>query len=532
MSLNFVQKTYTVGGSNQDTGVLTFYKKGFNLGMDFQGGQTPSWQNIILSGNTALTLVNAKANGLNYLKLFGATEQNGTPTPDNPIDIVSNNGVLKVSPNLFDVSENPLEQGGVASNNGQNTANSYTQRVRTNGYIPVKPNTTYTASVKDLQIYYLEYAQDTTYTDRHTSGFVNNNTTFTTGANTYFIRLQFRKSDNSVITPSEVTNVQLEQGSTATTYMPYGAIYTDGTQETVTATVNLFNQDNYLDAFCSSGGKITSHGSSRCYIIPCKPLTEYRFVFDDTNINSTPRCTINGFYDMPEIDMRADQGLYSNNNDKKIHNITFTTDAGINYLLFWLVYNKDDASVQQQVDKAILYETNSNSNTATAEMLLGVGDYTDVQEILSGVVTRNVGVKVLDGTENWLAGIPENVCRISWTGATATLGTIRYGGVVCSHFQDGGTTSTVDPNKIFFANDLNINFPKIDNFDTRDKCVRWLQDQYNAGTPVTILYPLAEPTTETVTGQPMTIQAGTNIVEITQASMDNLELEVSYKGTV
>ena len=60
----------------------------------------------------------------------------------------------------------------------------------------------------------------------------------------------------------------------------------------------------------------------------------------------------------------------------------------------------------------------------------------------------------------------------------------------------------------------------------------FLTNQYNAGTPVIVIYQLAEPTTETVTGQHLTTQAGTNIVEITQASMDNLPLEVSYKGTV
>jgi ABC-type proline/glycine betaine transport system substrate-binding protein len=43
---------------------------------------------------------------------------------------------------------------------------------------------------------------------------------------------------------------------------------------------------------------------------------------------------------------------------------------------------------------------------------------------------------------------------------------------------------------------------------------------------------LAESTTETVTAQPMNIQAGTNIVQITQASMDGLELEVKYKAGV
>ena len=75
MSFNFVIPEFNIGGAG--TPPLQFFRRGFNLG---GGGSTPEWQDIILSGNTALTLVNAKANGLNYLKLFGGTEQRNIPS--------------------------------------------------------------------------------------------------------------------------------------------------------------------------------------------------------------------------------------------------------------------------------------------------------------------------------------------------------------------------------------------------------------------------------------------------------------------
>lgn len=53
----------------------------------------PSWQDIILSGNTALTLVNSKANGLNYLKLFGGTEQRLLPDTYQLYTSVEANGI-------------------------------------------------------------------------------------------------------------------------------------------------------------------------------------------------------------------------------------------------------------------------------------------------------------------------------------------------------------------------------------------------------------------------------------------------------
>jgi hypothetical protein len=60
----------------------------------------------------------------------------------------------------------------------------------------------------------------------------------------------------------------------------------------------------------------------------------------------------------------------------------------------------------------------------------------------------------------------------------------------------------------------------------------WLADQYAAGTPVIIVYPLATPTTESVAGQTLQVTDGDNVLEITQASLDNLELEAKYQAAV
>ena len=62
--------------------------------------------NAILTGGSEATIVgpavsplelpNAVAGELEYVKAYGGTEQNGTPTPTSPVDIVCNNGALKV----------------------------------------------------------------------------------------------------------------------------------------------------------------------------------------------------------------------------------------------------------------------------------------------------------------------------------------------------------------------------------------------------------------------------------------------------
>ena len=74
-NFDFVEKVMTIGGTGNEVPTLQFYKKGFRLG----GSASIDYKDIILSGNTALTLVNAKADSLNYLKLFGGTEQRLLP---------------------------------------------------------------------------------------------------------------------------------------------------------------------------------------------------------------------------------------------------------------------------------------------------------------------------------------------------------------------------------------------------------------------------------------------------------------------
>ena len=176
-----------------------------------------------------------------------------------------------------------------------------------------------------------------------------------------------------------------------------------------------------------------------------------------------------------------------------------------------------------------------NDSTAVAETLLKIGTYTDQQEIINGTVTRKIGVKVLDGTENW----------------TYTTGTYPYFRLNNANIglaidkADIYCTHTVRvPDGIGVANNYQgISLELVSNVDTikirlDDICPAseanipvfkaWLAAQYAAGTPVIIVYPLATATTESVAGQPMSCVEGDNTAEITQASMDGLTLEVTY----
>lgn len=59
----------------------------------------------------------------------------------------------------------------------------------------------------------------------------------------------------------------------------------------------------------------------------------------------------------------------------------------------------------------------------------------------------------------------------------------------------------------------------------------WLAEQYAQGTPVIVLYPLAEETTESVTPQPITASGNTTVTADSQY-VSGIELDVTYTEAI
>ena len=347
-----------------------------------------------------------------------------TPTPDTPMDIVSNNGVLKVSPNLFNKNASYALFNGYINNasvGGNTTLLAYGGGDKTI-IIKVVPNTTYTVTrATNLGSLYnrIRCAAFTTLPSSSSTGVVlynlssntqQANATFTTLSDTQYVAINVRNSGAVGDDWTQFVDAfQLEKGSAATQYRPYGQIYTDGTVETIKDSLN---------------------------------------------------------------------------------------------------------------------------NTATAEMLLKVGTYQDKQEILSGAVTRKIGVKVLDGTEDWVKG--QSFYCDTLTGVLQADHSCY-----CTHYQgimnnsavvtDSNTCrvgyhigSEVAWDRLYIYADRSL-------YATAADFANYLAQQYAAGTPVIVIYPLATPTTESVAGQILQVQTGDNVLEITQASLTGLELEAEYQ---
>ena len=147
----------------------------------------------------------------NFLPIQSGT---GDPSPTNirPITGWTGLDVWHGGKNLLGVE---LEQGTIIGNTGQESGNS--ARVRTKDYIFVKAGTYTTSAVGVGQVMYYLYKTDGTY-DRAV-GWKTSLPSTVTFDNDYLLRLAFKVSANDEpVTPSDVSNVQLEIGSSATSY--------------------------------------------------------------------------------------------------------------------------------------------------------------------------------------------------------------------------------------------------------------------------------------------------------------------------
>lgn len=464
------------------------------------------------------------------------------PTPDGPMDIVSNNGVLKYSANIANVNAQTALVGYYISASGVVTADSSNWIYQ--DYIPVSPNTTYTLTMSQ-SVYYVFISEYSTASD---SGFVirkagntgtNTSLTITTGATTNFVRFG-ANLDRNVVTLAKVLaiNWQLNKGNSMP-YTPYveDGIYADGTVETITVhRKNLFNPNVQPVAIGPYLGVPLNQYTTGNYWLSMTrkqgadvPSGALGVVFKRNDSASTgARWFVNNGEENSSFMPKGSPLNFVSTDDVSYIRLAVYPSNVATWATFMNAYN-----IQiEQGTRRTEYEPYFNGGTATAEMLLKVGDYQDVQSILDGVVTRNVGVKVLDGTGGWESTSTSGLWLLRNVVATVLPSTC-----ICTHFL-GVSTTTSGLN----MPDLSIRYG-VTGYDNRlyirynslndaGELKQFLAAQYAAGTPVIVIYALKTSTTESVAGQTLQVMDGDNVLEITQASLTGLELEAQYNTQV
>jgi len=433
----------------------------------------------IVKGVPPLSLPDAIANSLQYVKAFGGTELSGTPTPDAPATITCNNGILKVKDSELPVGYKRLT--GITYDS--DTYYETNEKLYGSDTLTIRLSNTKTAGQNVIGAY-----SGTGDDARNFSLYIYGN-----GA-----------TNNSYLRHG--TKLGRPRYGTGTRTLVMGPTGTDGFLNDVTYDAEDFETtDTFrIGSLPNSSspkydgniiGNITV--SNRLKYIPCERVSDGKI----------------GYYETFTGTFLEPQGT--------------GTPVSMGYEVSYMTEIYADGTVETIEDTI--------GNSATCEPLLAVGDYTDVQSILDGVITRKVGVKVLTGDENFETATATNCYSL-----TNTLGTGNFADrtIMCSHFDSTSTQpGTGDRQGLAFivnkGPEYTIAFGATTQFSTQTQWKNWLAAQAAAGTPVIIVYPIRTPTTEVVAGQTLQVTQGDNTLEITQASLTGLELEAKYmKGVV
>lgn len=172
------------------------------------------------------------------------------------------------------------------------------------------------------------------------------------------------------------------------------------------------------------------------------------------------------------------------------------------------------------------------TQTASVVDLLAVGDYADTQEVISGAVARRVGVYVFDGSEDWTKASGADYFRLDGMFADAIPYSSDNPAVICTHFAGKpprtSASGMADGDiKLGYTSIYNRLYLKYFAMTTAGDLKAFLAAQYAAGTPVIVIYPLAEETTETVDAQPLSTSAGNNTLTVT-AEISDIQLTAEY----
>ena len=536
----------TVWSANYDLGI--FARKGSTVTMPAIVKISSVWAKE--DGEYKINLVPAKRNNDNVLGMYDKVSgqfftNEGTGafvagpevvlTPDNPIDIYCSNGVIKYSANLANVNEQTALIGYYISAQGVVTADANNWIYQ--DYIPVKPNTKYTLSI-DIPVYYVTISEYSTNAD---SGFIRRNAgvsgsnislTITTDATTNFIRFG-TNVDRNAVTLDEILGMKwmLNMGDVMP-YTPYSpiSIYVDGTPEKLNIKGNnLYDiTKDITGKFIGENGSIGDEPYS-CYsdLIPVKEGESYTYS-GICNVGSASTANNKRIHGYVNGVWNRQIAVISVNKNTPFYT-TFTIPAGINGIR--ISHWTDDSNTQlEECYRPTKYNNYIDMNLDVAN-LLSVGDYTDSQDILNGVINRQLGVLVLDGTENWSLATSTNLVQFY---TSSTQGIIANSVSLTSTIAPYGCTAATRTQYDFgcysgASGNLCFQMKGSATLTTVSAWTQYLADQFAARTPVIVIYPLATPTTESVTSQTTLLSSNNNVIIRDSEYINDLGLDLTYK---
>lgn len=496
-----------------------------------------------ITGVSPLLLAAALKKPIKSLTQFGLCSQSGTPTPAASVPIMCNNGKLQML-NLANMKADNIVVGKYINNNGNET--SAPSNFYYSPFIPVKASTAYTLKTSRSLNYanFMEYDASKGFLQRTLYGSADTPagavTTHTTRADTAYIRFG-SNINGQTLTANAVLAIEwmFTEGATPMDYVPNGQLSVVGTDEVISVggknLIDISTVGIEQGAISSSAGDNTNsvYRVRTAGYVPVRPSTQYTLscVIDGYSSGSSRGIFVLEYADASVAGYTGDSSGW-----KAPDGYTFTTGATTSYIRIVFAAGSTSATptVPEDVSKvqfeygdtATEYQPYVAPQTATAPDLFAVGDYADVVEIIGGAVTRRIGWHIFDGTESFSTSTAYGKAFLINAAASA-WGARRNNAVLCTHFLGLPQVSSAQEDYTCFFNQTGHFYFRVpDNSDVEAFKV-FLAEQYAAGTPVIVLYALAEETTESVTPQELHTNAGDNIITVT-AIVSPIQLEATY----
>lgn len=459
-----------------------------------------------LSGIPPLSFT-AKGKPLTAWSITGNTVQNGTPTPENPVEVV---GVGDRTANLFDYSTITTGYRIVWT-----TGDLYKDdRGIMSDFIEVTEGQKYqiSDSTKSLTAYIIGYNQNKEYLGAYDSfkGFIKSATnrcsvlTIPKESGCQYIKLM-----TFIGYPINATSMFIEGEAVPNEFIPYGykiPVLTRGTRGK-----NLFD---YKTMYGVKGKYLSVNGevldSSAWAVTDYIPCSGNVFTINPIGGKIPAIC----LYDSQKNYITGLSYNTGGVNYKK--SVTIRSEINASYIRFSYYINSDkDAAdlskIQIEIgDTATPYEP--YHEPITTPIYLPTPLYSG--EVMRSDGSREVkwGKLVLTGEETW------NIESINnFYNDQPITNALKYHTVFCTHQKSVSPTFHSSNENCFISSSGKFNFQTSTIEHKVEAFKSWLAAQYAAGTPVTVWYQLVKPTTETFTAPQIPTINGTTVIDVDTA---------------
>lgn len=457
-----------------------------------------------VDGTNKLNLANSSATNLKSYRIYGNSVQDGTPTPDSPIEIQS---VGDKTVNLLDAQRETIEITGNPTTAVEldttkvylsYAGSGYFSTARTNdleitkseikfsstyawygvGFpIEVEPSKTYTISwgegSENARVNYTYYSQGTFLSYSSASSSVKQ-VTITTPSNADMVIISLVPTNkNEIIT---FKNLQFQEGASATDYEPYGykvPIKISGK--------NLF--DGILKNGQFSWGEDTKY---RRIEILLEPGT-YTISFSDLIYMQGSNIVNTGIYYANTFTINETMDCVFQFRGNDIQTEEFYSSLKIQ------IENNDIVNEYEPYSESI------TTNIYLDEPLRKIGDYADYIDFENQKVVRKVERKIFTGEENWYQ-YGSNIAASNWCNKNdivrAYSKTLGYRSNIA---VESATPEQEISNNTFSTHNLeNVNWVVYNINRDLQVWKNFITESYANSNPVILEYVLATPTEELI----------------------------------